>query len=327
MRMRRGPRCYVVGGVVALVLLFLYVSDLTYISAFLNQKVPIHRPVIPWEDVKRKYNPSQPRLMISFKGRLGNHMFEYATLVGMAEKYNMTPIIPGSLDVLDVFNLPTPQGDSNLLRSPLEYNEEMTAKYSKVVETLNPKRDTYLVGYFQSWKYYNHIRQKLLDKYFVFHENIQKAAERYIANVLEERNKKGAVVVAIHVRRGDFVRQRVKGFTVAPIPYYYRAMAYFRKKFDNIMFIICTNDFVWAETYLDSGPDIHYSHETDGALDLAIMVNSNHIIITSGSYSWWAGYLVRGEVVYYAGYPKPNTIIGNQTVKADYYPPWWKPLL
>ena len=153
---------------------------------------------------------------------------------------------------------------------------------------------------------------------------MQDAAEKYIANVLKERDMEGATVVAVHVRRGDFVRQRVKGFTVAPIPYYYRAMDYFRKKFPKVMFIICTNDFVWAETYLDSGPDIHYSHETDQALDLALMVNSNHIIITSGSYSYWAGYLNRGEVIYYAGYPKPNTKIGNQTVRADYYPPWWK---
>ena len=324
MKMKRGLRCYAVTGCVALAMLFLYVCDFTYISAFLNNKVPVHKPQLFWDDVKDKFDHSRPRVMVSWKGRLGNHMFEYATLIGVAEKYNFTPIITSDLDVLEVFNLPTPQGSYDLLRNPITYKEEMAAKYSSVFERFDKNRDTYFDGYLQSWKYYNHIREKLLKEHFVFHRNIQETAERYIANVLAERKMEGATVVAVHVRRGDFVRQRVKGFTVAPIPYYYRAMDYMRKKFKNVLFIICTNDFVWAETYLDSGPDIHYSHETDQALDMALMVNSHHIVITSGSYSYWAGYLVRGEVVYYAGYPKPNTIIGNQTVREDYYPPWWK---
>lgn len=262
--------------------------------------------------------------MITYKGRLGNHMFEYATIMGLAHRYNMTPIIPSDSDIHDVFKVPTLQGDTSLLRNPVIYTEEKAAKYYPGVDKIDPKRDAYLDGYYQSWKYYENIRNKLLNEYFVLHDSLQAAAEKYIQNVLKERNMHGAQVIGIHVRRGDFVRQRVKGFTVAPIPYYYRAMAYFRKKYDKVLFIICTNDFVWAETNLDDEPDVHYSHETDGSLDLAIMINCHHMIITSGSYSWWAGYLVRGEVIYYQGYPEPNTIIGNQTVKEDYYPPYWR---
>ncbi|XP_013081001.2 galactoside alpha-(1,2)-fucosyltransferase 2-like [Biomphalaria glabrata] len=324
MRLRRGPKCYLLASAAVFFILMIYINDLTYIYSYLNNKVPVHRHVLRWSDHESKVDQRQSRIMITYKGRLGNHMFEYATLVGMAKRYNMTPIIPGDLDVLDVFKIPTLQGPLSLLREPYNtYTEERAAAYYKGVENIDPTRDAYLDGYYQSWRYYKDVRDDLLDRHFVLHDNLQIAAKQYIQKLRDDKNMPDAVLVAIHVRRGDFVRQRVKGFTVAPIPYYYRAMNYFRKKYSKVLFIICTNDLIWAETNLDDSPDVHYSHETDGSLDLAIMISCNHMIITSGSYSWWAGYLVRGEVIYYAGYPQPNTKIGNLTVKEDYYPPNW----
>ncbi|KAH9513900.1 hypothetical protein Btru_031696 [Bulinus truncatus] len=308
-----------------------------------NSITPIHSPIpfdnprssTPYKQRKKpqefnetRINHRRPRIMISYKGRLGNHMFEYATLMGLAKHYNMTAIIPEDLDVLNVFKLPTPQGPFSLLRDPYNtYTEEKAAAYYKGVENIDSTRDAFLVGYFQSWKYYKDIRNELLDHHFVLHDNLRTAADQYIQKVLAGENLSGATLVAIHVRRGDFVRQRVKGYTAAPIPYYYKAMNYFRKKYGKVLFIICTNDLIWAETNLDDSPDVHYYHETDGSLDLAIMISCNHMIITSGSYSWWAGYLVRGEAIYYAGYPQPNTKIGNLTVKEDYYPPNWLGML
>uniref|UniRef100_A0A0B6Z6Q3 L-Fucosyltransferase n=1 Tax=Arion vulgaris TaxID=1028688 RepID=A0A0B6Z6Q3_9EUPU len=324
MKLRRGLKCYLIAGVTVCFFLLCYVRDWTNLTAYVTNKVPVHRHVVRWADHQHTIDQRRPRIMITYKGRLGNHMFEYASLMGIAQLYNMTPIIPANIDFLDVFKVPTVQGDTSLLRDPVTYTEVKAAAYYPGVEKIDPKRDAYLSGFYQSWRYYQNIRNDLLDKYFILHDSLQKAAETYISNVLKERNMQGAQVVGVHVRRGDFVRQRVKGFTVAPIPYYYRAMAYFRQKYQKVMFIICTNDLVWAETNLDEGNDIHFSHETDGALDLAIMINSNHMIITSGSYSWWAGYLVRGDVIYYLGYPQPNTKIGNQTVQEDYYPPYWR---
>ncbi|XP_059164103.1 galactoside 2-alpha-L-fucosyltransferase Sec1-like isoform X2 [Physella acuta] len=325
MRIRRGPKCFVLTGVAFCFFLLIYVQDMTNIIAYVNNKVPVHRHVVRW--VENEHDHRRPRMMITYKGRLGNHMFEYATLIGIARRYNMTPIIPDDVDLLDVFKIPTPQGSLDLLRDPKRYPEEKAATYYKGVEKIDPTRDAYLDGYYQSWKYFDDLRDELLNKHFLLHPSLKIAANNYIKNLLKERKLEGAVLVAVHVRRGDFVRQRVKGYTAAPIPYYYKAMDHFRKKYGKVMFIICTNDLIWAETNLDEGPDVHYSHETDGSLDLAIMISCDHMIITSGSYSWWAGYLVKGEVIYYAGYPAPNTKIGNLTSKEDYYPPYWTGLM
>ena len=324
MRIRRQKRCYISLLAATVLMGLLYITG--YSPILFGQDPTIQRPRIRFEDVADRIDHRKPRIMVTWYGRMGNHMFQYSCLIGVAKRNNMTPIIPPSIDLLDVFNLPTPQGSMSLLRDPITYPDELSAKYDNKTEHLNPKRDAFLKGYHQSWRYYRDVRDELLDKHFVFHKPIEAKARGYIQGVRKQLNKLDSVLISVHVRRGDFVRQRIKGFTAAPIPYYYRAMNYFRRKYKNVLFIICTNDIFWAQDNLDQGPDVHYSTNTDGAVDLAIMVYSDHVIITSGSFSWWAGYLNRGEVVYFHGFPEPNTIIGNTTVRADYYPPAWIPM-
>ena len=324
MRIRRVKRCYVALLSATFLLGLIYITG--YTPVLFGQDPNVQRPRIRFEDVVDRIDPRKPRIMVTWYGRMGNHMFQYSTLIGVAKRNNMTPIIPPNIDLLDVFDLPTPQGSKSLLRDPITYPDELSAKYDNKTEHLTPHRDAFIKGYHQSWKYYQNVRDELLDKHFVFHKPIHDKAKSYIQSVREELNKPKSALISVHVRRGDFVRQRIKGFTAAPIPYYYKAMNYFRRKYKDVLFIICTNDIFWAQDNLDIGPDIHYSTNTDGAVDLAILAYSDHVIITSGSFSWWAGYLIRGEVIYYHGFPEPNTIIGNTTVRADYYPPNWIPM-
>lgn len=324
MRLRRQKKCYLLLLSVTATLGFIYFAG--YTPVLFGQDPNVQRPKIRFEDIMAEVDPRKPRIMITWYGRMGNHMFQYSCLIGVAKRNNMTPIIPPNIDILDVFDLPTPQGSKTLLRDPLIYPDELSAKYDNKTEHLNPHRDAFLDGYHQSWKYHENVRDELIDKHFVFHKPILKTALDYIRSVRQDLKKMDATLVSIHVRRGDFVRQRIKGFTAAPPPFYYKAMNYFRRKHKDLLFIICTNDIFWAQDNLDIGPDIHYSTNTDGAVDLAIMANSDHVVITSGSFSWWAGYLIRGEVIYYHGFPEPNTIIGNTTVREDYYPPNWIPM-
>ena len=46
-------------------------------------------------------------------------------------------------------------------------------------------------------------------------------------------------------------------------------------------------------------------------MDLAILILSDHIIISIGTYSWWAGWLCKDTTVYYDLKPPNNTRFGN----------------
>lgn len=304
-------------GVLAITVVLILVYSTRYDGIMrLEPKPP---PIMSDPDPRKK-------VTVTFWGRNGNHMFEYSTLIGAAKRNNMTPILVESTTIWNMFKLPIAKGSVENLDTYKRYKEQLPSGWCNMTESLDTSQGAYLMGYLQSWRYFENVRLELRKKHFVFHDHLKKSAMDYIDNVRKERKKQDAVLVAVHVRRGDFVRQKRKGYTVAPIPYFYRAMNYFRKKYKNVLFILCSNDVIWSMDNLDDSPDVHYSHNTDGYLDFAIMASCDHMVMSAGSYSWWAGYLCGGDVIYYHGYPQPNTVMGNNTIRKDYYPPWWIPL-
>ncbi|XP_050410266.1 galactoside 2-alpha-L-fucosyltransferase Sec1 isoform X2 [Patella vulgata] len=289
---------------VLVILLYLYIDPFKskIKRRHLNQK-----PIL-------KSQANIPKLMVSFKGRTGNNMFCYATLIGVSRRNNLLPVISADNYLWEFFNLPAQVGNLGDLGDYKYYEEKMVASYDRHTEHLGPY-NTYIDGYFQSWKYFENVRKELITKHFVFHDDISQAADQFIRDAVALKKKQGAFIIGVHVRRGDFVRQRSKGFTAAPVSYYYKAMNYFRRKYSNILFIMISNDVYWAEDNLDQV-----------SLDLAVMIKCNHTVITSGTFSWWVAYLSGGDVVYYHLFPEPGTKIANMTVRADYYPPHWVPL-
>ncbi|ESO89989.1 hypothetical protein LOTGIDRAFT_164689 [Lottia gigantea] len=229
---------------------------------------------------------NKPKVSVYFGGRLGNHMFGYASLIGIAHSNNLIPVISESNLLWDVFKLPIHYGH---FEANVVIRQKNVGTYEKIVENLEPK-DTLLDGYWQSWKYFENVKDELLTKHFLLHDDVDLESDQFILNALKEKHKtKDTTIVGVHIRRGDFVRQRLKGFSAAPVSYYYKAMNYFRRKYSDLLFIMVSNDVFWAEDHLDQGEDIYYSHNTPDkmALDLAILSKCNHSVISSGSFSWW----------------------------------------
>lgn len=63
--------------------------------------------------------------------------------------------------------------------------------------------------------------------------------------------------------------------------------------------------------------------EFSSAMDLALLSSCNHVVMTVGSFGWWAGYLSGGTVVYFKDYPKPGSNIGRGFSAVDHYLPQW----
>jgi galactoside 2-L-fucosyltransferase 1/2 len=116
------------------------------------------------------------------------------------------------------------------------------------------------------------------------------------------------------------------GFVTAPAEYIANAMNFYTKSIPTpIIFIICSDDHKWVKnnTVHWKFNNIFMSNYTDPIVDLAILTMCDHTIITSGSFGWWAGWLAGGMVVYFKGFPKPHTKLGNRFNHSDYYPPNW----
>ncbi|KAK8744176.1 hypothetical protein OTU49_001035, partial [Cherax quadricarinatus] len=81
--------------------------------------------------------------------------------------------------------------------------------------------------------------------------------------------------------------------------YYHRAIQYYQNKFPGkAVFIVASDDTVYAKSKLKNYKDVIFSPGTSAIEDLAILSSCNHSIVTMGSYGFWSAYLTGGEVVY-----------------------------
>ena len=133
--------------------------------------------------------------------------------------------------------------------------------------------------------------------------------------------------VGIHIRRGDFLgKLRVnKGFAVAPASYFKTAMDFMKDKYSPVQFIVASDGISWAKDNLGNDSMI-YSSEFSADEDLALLASCDHVIISAGTFSWWAGWLANGTTIYYELHPKPNSRLYFNFHKDDYYPPYWIPM-
>ncbi|XP_035828395.1 galactoside 2-alpha-L-fucosyltransferase 3 [Aplysia californica] len=83
-----------------------------------------------------------------------------------------------------------------------------------------------------------------------------------------------------------------------------------------------TDDLKWCAANIKR-PDVHVLSSASPQLHLAFLARTSHAVISAGTYSWWAGWLTGGKVIYFSGYPGNGTFLMNDFKAADYYPPHW----
>lgn len=96
--------------------------------------------------------------------------------------------------------------------------------------------------------------------------------------------------VAIHVRRGDYVRNPFY-VDLSLTDYYEKAMA----EFPNEKFLVFSDDIPFCENYFD-GKEYEFNDESEVDA-LNTMASCKGIIMANSSFSWWGAYLSNAKVV------------------------------
>lgn len=265
------------------------------------------------------------KMTVGFHGRAGNQMFQYASLIGIARANNRTPVLLETTELWNLFDLPTNTAYMGSRGNYIEIKEEHAAVYSnKFTNIAKGKTDVYLQRYLQSWRYFENIKAELLQRHYKLKESLKQKALPFVINIKQDYNLKDLVFVGVHVRRGDIVRERKHvGHIPAPLSYFYRAMNYFRKRYTNVVFVMISNSMMWCKDNLDDSPDVHHIETGDPYIDFAILHEMDHLILSVGTFGWWAGYLSRGTVIFYKGYPKANTTMSIEMKQSDFIPRHW----
>lgn len=245
---------------------------------------------------------------IGRNGRLGNQMFQYAALKGIALNRGFEYTIPpqnksiqiDNYGLIESFKLSTNKNigwlnSNNIIKeSGFHFDEDLFN---------NCPDDVNFVGYFQSEKYFKHIEDDIR-KDFSFKDEWLNPCKNFMEQFDNQE------VIFIHVRRGDPNLIDRRGFKWAyvnlqdqhptqSIDYYEESLSYFP---DNLPVLVFSDSIDWckeqelfkSDRFMFSEPEDKYS---DGALvpyiDLCLMSLCSHAIIANSSMSWWGSWLIK----------------------------------
>jgi hypothetical protein len=150
-------------------------------------------------------------------------------------------------------------------------------------------KNCYIVGYWQSEKYFKHIRQTLLND-FLFPPFNDK--NRKIEGIIRSSNSS----ISIHIRRGDYISDKLsnKNHGFIGLQYYEYAIARCTKNIYVPLFFVFSDDIEWVRKHLKLPADTIYVdwNKNDEAInDIHLMSLCQHNIIANSSFSWWAAWL------------------------------------
>uniref|UniRef100_A0A1I7XPC7 L-Fucosyltransferase n=1 Tax=Heterorhabditis bacteriophora TaxID=37862 RepID=A0A1I7XPC7_HETBA len=218
----------------------------------------------------------------SFSKGLGNLMFQYASLHSLAKIYGASVILPNSTLLRRAFNLDATFVTDQINEILLARQRDSTV-FSKDCCSFTPpslfrdgSRLSAVIGYLQNPRYFHPIQQEIIRKQFTFIEPVEHMATSFLRTLIFSRALARAhplfdnlkqpgdeafetdpdaltedvFFVGVHVRRGMDItvneRNRRHGHTAAPLRYYELAMNRIREQHENVVFVICSDDPLWA---------------------------------------------------------------------------------
>jgi hypothetical protein len=236
-------------------------------------------------------------------GRLGNQMFQYASLRGIAQNRGYDYFIPNrDIELYQCFNIPRKYGISNQKRVTHKNYEFDYDLYEYCFD------DVDLWGFFQSEKYFKSIENEIR-KDFTFYGRIHNMCSKYITGTFLNTE-----LISIHIRRGDYLSD--SNFCNLHLDYYFEAL----KLLPDLPILVFSDDINWCESML-SNRKFKFIKSNNHQIDLCLMTMCDYHIIANSSFSWWGSWLAKSKKTI-----APSTWFQNEyshwNTKDLYLPDW-----
>ncbi|PVD33021.1 hypothetical protein C0Q70_08469 [Pomacea canaliculata] len=253
-------------------------------------------------------------------------MFQYASLLGIALKTNRIPVfLETSSGLRDVLRNTSIIDNSVRYSSHCNENfvrERVCCKSFPGFFQLDPNKNYRIGRYLQSWRYFfeheAEIRQAMK-----FKDSVVSQAQQVVDSLRQKYNR---TLTGVHVRRGDYLYVEHQGYKTAPLTYLLHAMDYVTKRFGDVTFVVSSDDVRWCqEQFANTSDVIVLSANSTPAVDMMTLASLDHMIMTVGTYGWWASFLNPGVTVYYRDFVDPGTPLSESFNPngTDFYCPVW----
>lgn len=195
--------------------------------------------------------------------------------------------------------------------------ERSVAHYSSAIDRVRP--GTTLVGYFQSARYFPHVRDELLAALAGAPETAEESA------ILAELASRPAIT--LHLRRGDYLLAPDDKVFLATVGYALRAVALLRRTGMDHRVRVFTDSVDLVRDELSGVGEEFEFVEKDVPLGtvatLKAMASGEAMIMSNSSFSWWAAMLLRRRAGADRLVIAPRPWTGSGESRADLLEPDW----
>jgi hypothetical protein len=254
-------------------------------------------------------------IYVRLDGGVGNQMFQYAAGRSLALRHNTNVVLDVSY-IQDAsrkvtarqYGLDAFQIDAKLCSAKELSIEKRLARFPRFFHWMSNRKiycekdrgfnreflllpdNVYLCGYWQSYKYFTSIGDKLVNEFSVIQKHCQHGEK-----ILREIRSSNSV--AVHIRRGDYLSlaAAAKFHGILPIEYYKTAIKKIQQTQRNLHFFIFSDDIRWSKENVSSigGPltFVGLEEKLQPWQDLDLMKSCQHNILANSSFSWWSAWL------------------------------------
>ena len=287
-------------------------------------------------------------LTVEFLGRMGNLMFEYASLVGICTarhldyRYcaHMTNTGWNTWDLpitefIQTFNLPRDSSEACTIVRKRYYREKSFVYDANLLQV---QYGTTIQGWLQSWKYFHPHAQNFLRELYVVPTVLAHKAENFILNI-RNHLPTDFVLIGVHVRLGDKLNNKhtVDFYDQWSLSeaYYRKAIALLTKRHKHSALIFFsgggeTNDGLssdrhWTkERFSGISNYTFFDHSEDHFTSFHALSLCDALVVAHSSFSWWSAYLSSSmEVVAPYHLYTTTAAVKEGYIMEDYYLPWW----
>lgn len=199
-----------------------------------------------------------------------------------------------SYGIRKYFGLQCTLGNYHLVLEKLHhYYSSLSYKHHKI---------NYYDGYWQSEKYFIQYRDELL-KLFTPTYKIQKIVKSWRDSLNSD------CCVAVHIRRGDYLRGGKGIGLLLDIQYYKTCIHKLQEKLKNPLFCIFSDDIEWCKNQLATEENIIFVEnkiENGDIIDLFSIAACDHGIMSLSTFSWWSNWLRKNQKNSIVIYPSGN---------------------
>jgi hypothetical protein len=231
------------------------------------------------------------------KGRFGNQLFRLGTIIGESLKRDVDYFIPTEWEHSNLFpNLKNVISSNEIKQQISKTHSEPTFAFHNIPDTSNILE---LVGYFQSWKFFEGFENEVRNDLTFSDESIEKASSRM---------SKDTVKLCLHVRWGDIYDRKTGGghkgvenyHPVMTLKYYENALEYVlsQTKIDEILVFTDntdTKEFITGKFERFGVNIVYFDYSDDFVTDFIAQSLCTHFIIANSTFSWWSSFLSKSE--------------------------------